>query len=71
LALVVQGERLRLVFRRWSFAGLPLPAAWAPRSQAYEFAANGRFNFHVEIAHPLMGLILRYRGWLEPRVKGL
>jgi hypothetical protein len=67
LALVVQDDRLQLVLRGWSFAGLPLPAAFAPRSQAYEFAENGRFHFHVEIAHPLMGLIVRYRGWLEPR----
>jgi len=25
-----------------------------------------RFRFHVEISHPLTGLIVRYRGWLEP-----
>jgi hypothetical protein len=68
LAMIVEDDRLRLVLRRWSFAGLPLPAAWAPRSQAYEFAENGRFHFHVEIAHPLMGLIVRYKGGLEPRV---
>jgi Domain of unknown function (DUF4166)/Saccharopine dehydrogenase NADP binding domain len=67
LALVVEEGRLRLVVRRWSFAGLPLPAAWAPRGQAYEFAADGRFRFHVEIAHPFTGLIVRYRGWLAPR----
>ena len=67
LALVVEEGRLRLVVRRWSFAGLPLPAAWAPRGEAYEFAADGRFNFHVEIAHPFTGLIVRYRGWLVPR----
>jgi hypothetical protein len=67
LALVVEEGRLRLVVRRWSFAGLPLPAAWAPRGQAYELAADGRFRFHVEIAHPFTGLIVRYRGWLVPR----
>jgi Domain of unknown function (DUF4166) len=67
LALVVEDDRLRLLLRRWSFAGLPMPMAWAPRSQACEFAENGRFHFHVEIDHPLIGLIVRYRGWLEPR----
>ena len=67
LGLVVQDARLRLVVRRWSFAGLPLPATWAPGGEAYEFAADGRFRFHVEIAHPLTGLIVRYRGWLAPR----
>jgi hypothetical protein len=67
LALVVEDDRLRLVLRGWSFAGLPLPAAWGPRSRAFEFADQGRFHFHVEIDHPLMGLIVSYRGWLKPR----
>jgi hypothetical protein len=67
LALVTEDDRLRLVLRGWSFAGLPLPAAWAPRSRAFEFAEEGRFHFHVEIDHPLMGLIVSYRGWLTPR----
>jgi hypothetical protein len=67
LGLVVADARLRLVVRRWSFAGLPLPAAWAPRGQAFEFAADGQFHFHVEIAHRLTGLIVRYRGRLTPR----
>jgi hypothetical protein len=29
---------------------------------------NGRFVFQAEIAHPLTGLIIRYRGALTPRV---
>ncbi|WP_352509485.1 DUF4166 domain-containing protein [Mesorhizobium sp. M0048] len=27
---------------------------------------DGRFRFHVEISHPLAGMIACYRGWLEP-----
>jgi len=30
-------------------------------------ADGGRFNFHVEIGLPLIGRIVRYRGWLMPR----
>jgi len=67
LALVVDDGKLRLVLRRWSFLGVPLPLGLAPRGEAYESAADGRFNFHVEIGHPLTGLIVRYRGWLRPR----
>ncbi|HEY6259872.1 MAG TPA: DUF4166 domain-containing protein [Xanthobacteraceae bacterium] len=67
LALVVDDDRLRLVLRGWSLAHLPLPLALAPRIEAYESVEHGRFAFHVEIAHPLMGLIVRYRGWLAPR----
>lgn len=67
LAVVVEHARLRLVLRGWSFAGLPLPLALAPRIDAHESAGDGRFHFHVEIGHFLMGLIVRYRGWLLPR----
>ena len=67
LALVVEDDRLRLVLRGWSFAGLRLPVSFAPCIDAYELAERGRFRFHVEIGHPLMGLIVRYQGWLAPR----
>jgi hypothetical protein len=68
LAILVRGGRLVLVPRRMRFCGLPLPASWAPRGDCHEAAVNGRFNFHVEIGHPLTGLIVRYRGWLVPAV---
>jgi hypothetical protein len=67
MALVVDGERMRLVMRRWSLVGVPLPLALAPHIDAYEFAEAGRFRFHVEISHPLTGSIVRYRGWLVPQ----
>ena len=64
LALVVDRDRLRLVVRRWSFLGIPLPRALAPVGDAFEHVDNGRFCFHVEIGHGLTGMIVRYRGWL-------
>jgi hypothetical protein len=67
MALVLEDGRMRLVVRRWSVFGIPMPLALAPRGDSYEFAADGRFNFHVEIRHPLAGLIVAYRGWLVPR----
>ncbi len=67
LALVLDGDRLRLVVRHWSMLGLPLPRAMAPGGEAYETVEAGRFCFRVEIAHPLTGMIVRYRGWLEPQ----
>ena len=67
LALVLDQDKLRLVVRRWSAFGLPLPLALAPRGEAFESADDGRFNFHVEIGLPLVGLIVRYRGWLVPQ----
>jgi hypothetical protein len=67
MALVCETDRMRLVVRRWSVFGIPLPLSLAPRGDAYEFAEKGRFHFHVEIGHPFTGLIVRYRGWLVPR----
>lgn len=66
MALVAGEDRLSLVLRRWSFLGLPLPMWLCPRSNAYETVEDDRFRFHVEISHPVAGLIVRYRGWLEP-----
>jgi len=67
LALVLDDDRLHLVLRRWWMFGVTLPLAWAPRGEAYEFARDGLFHFHVEISHPLTGFIVRYRGWLRPQ----
>lgn len=66
MALVAGDGRLSLVLRRWSLFGLPLPMFLCPRSTSYEAVEDGRFRFHVEISHPLTGMIVRYRGWLEP-----
>ena len=72
MALVVQNARLALVPRQWSFLGVPLPMWLSPSVLAYEAVELGSFHFHVEISHWLTGLIIRYRGWLEPdRQSGL
>ncbi len=67
MALVLEDGRMKLVVRRWSFLGIPMPLFLAPRGNSYEFAQDGRFHFHVEIGHPFTGLIVAYRGWLVPR----
>jgi hypothetical protein len=66
MALVAEEGRLKLVLRRWSLFGLPLPMWFCPRSTSFETVEDGRFRFHVEISHPLTGMIVRYRGCLEP-----
>jgi hypothetical protein len=67
LALVLEGDQMNILVRRWSAFGTPMPFALAPNGEAHESADNGRFNFHVEMRHPLAGLIVRYRGWLVLR----
>jgi hypothetical protein len=65
LALIAVDGRLDYLVRRWAFLGIPMPAFMAPGGKTYEFVEDGRFRFHVEIAHPWFGLIVRYQGWLE------
>ena len=67
IALVRDESRLVLVPRRWSIAGVPMPLSLCPRADAYEAEENGKFRFHVAITMPLVGLIVRYRGWLAPK----
>src|SRR5580704_13391518 len=62
MTLALEGGRLSLALRHWSAFAIPLPMQWGPRAIAYETAEAGRFRFHVEISHPLTGLIVRYRG---------
>ena len=68
MALVVEPDKLSLVIRRWSFLGIPLPVFLAPMGNVFEDTAEGRFCFHVEIKHPMTGLIVRYQGWLVPEI---
>ena len=66
MALVVDGAKLALKLRRWTAFGIPMPMGPAPRFEAFESADDGLFRFHVDIRHPLTGLLVRYRGWLKP-----
>jgi hypothetical protein len=66
MAVVEENGRLKLLLRRWSALGVPLPRWVAPRAEVFEHDAGGRFNFCVDIALPLAGRIVRYEGWLEP-----
>jgi hypothetical protein len=64
LALVVDGERLLLIPRRWSLLGIPMSAFLLPRGVSFEHEIDGRFCFDVEISAPFVGLIVGYRGSL-------
>lgn len=66
LALVVDGDRLDLVPRRWSVLRLPLPNFMLPRGTSFETESDGRFRFDVTIALPWIGLVVAYRGQLTP-----
>lgn len=63
--LLPRGNGFSMEIRGWSFLGVRLPLALAPRSTAYEWAEDERFHFDVSIALPLIGLVVHYRGWLR------
>jgi hypothetical protein len=68
LALVVDGDRLNLIPRRWSIVGIPLPKSLLPRGTSFETQREGKFCFDVTIALPIVGHIVSYQGTLG-RVK--
>jgi len=57
---------LRMEMTGWKFWFVPLPLFLAPKSLASEWDEDGRFHFDVPIALPIIGLMVHYRGWLEP-----
>ena len=66
IALVVADGKLHWVVRGGSLWGINLPPFLVPGGESHEYESQGRFHFHVEIRHPLIGLIVNYQGWLEP-----
>ena len=56
---------LAMVLRCWWIGPIRFPLALAPRLIAREWEEDGRFHFDVQIALPLIGRIVHYRGWLE------
>ena len=66
LALVIDGGRLALVPRQWRLLGVPLPGFFLPRGVSFEAETDGRFCFDVEISLPFVGLVVAYKGNLEP-----
>lgn len=69
MAPVIDGERMSLVMRRWGCLGIPLPLTLAPRGATFEEDRDGRFHFHVEVGFVLIGLVVRYEGYLDPDEK--
>ena len=67
LALVVAGAKLRIIPRRRTLFGLPLPRTLMPRGDSHQTESDGKFRFHVEIALPLIGPVVSDDGWLVPK----
>jgi hypothetical protein len=56
----------------WQVAGVralglvPLPVGWFEGVRCREREQDGRYEFLVEARLPLVGLVIRYEGWLLP-----
>lgn len=48
------------------FGLLPLPAGWFKHVRCREREHEGRYEFLVDAALPLVGRVIRYEGWLLP-----
>jgi hypothetical protein len=67
LGLRREADRLIYDVLGWRLGPVRLPRALAPRTITHEAVdAEGRFTFDVEIGLPLLGRVVRYRGWLAP-----
>jgi hypothetical protein len=65
LRLTPEGDRLVYRVEGWRLGPIPLPRMLGPSTRAHEEVdAEGRFVFDVEISLPLVGRLVRYRGWL-------
>jgi hypothetical protein len=66
MTLTWDGKRLNLRLRSWRLFGVRMPLWTQPDTTAWEAVEDGRVAFFVEISHRWTGLLVRYKGWLEP-----
>lgn len=66
IRLVPGSTGLALNLHRAMLFGLPLPRAFWPTLDASEQADGDTYRFRVVIGLPLVGMIIRYRGSLQP-----
>nr|WP_302479262.1 DUF4166 domain-containing protein [Ruegeria arenilitoris] len=63
----VSDGRLLIHIRRLSVLGIRCPAFLLPRSSTVEWQDEiGHFGFDVSAEMPMLGCLIRYRGWLAP-----
>jgi hypothetical protein len=63
--LTPQADGLCWQVTRWRFATLPLPTWTLPTIRCVESGAGERFFFDIDIAFPMIGPVIHYRGWLD------
>lgn len=61
-ALSAAEDGLRWRLARWRLFGLPLPLM--PSVECLESGEGDRFAFDITASFPVIGRVIRYRGWL-------
>ncbi|MBK1838383.1 DUF4166 domain-containing protein [Azospirillum sp. YIM B02556] len=56
--------RLSWSLAGWRLLGLPLPAWSRPVIECSESGDGDRFVFDIDVVFPIVGPVVRYRGWL-------
>lgn len=64
-ALLASQDGLALRLDGFRLLGMPIPRLLHPRVRTFERERDGRYAFEVEARLPLVGLLVRYSGWLE------
>jgi NAD(P)-dependent dehydrogenase (short-subunit alcohol dehydrogenase family) len=68
--LRVENEKLIYPISKARCCGVPIPRFLLPTTNAFETVdEQGRFVFDVLITLPIVGRLVHYRGWLEPKGK--
>jgi hypothetical protein len=67
-ALDASSDGLALQLRKVLVLGIPLPRWLHPCVRTFESDRDGRYRFEVEAHLPVVGLLVRYAGWLERAV---
>ncbi len=65
LKLFVNDGELHYQLIKAKFLGLPIPSALSPKLTAWEKEQQGRYNFLVDVALPVMGRLISYEGMLS------
>jgi hypothetical protein len=65
--LTVLTEGLAWSVVGWRLLRVPLPRWSVPRIKCLEAGDGARFTFDIDVAFPVIGWLMHYRGWLLPQ----
>jgi hypothetical protein len=65
--LVPDGTRVDYAFDRAWFCGVVLPRRLGPHVDGWVNAGEDRWEVSVRVFAPLLGELIRYEGWVEPK----